>query len=42
VSEVVGGAALVVLGYLLGAIPFGLIVGRAAPPRIGPSTREED
>lgn len=29
-SEVVGGAALVVLGYLLGAIPFGLIVGRTA------------
>jgi glycerol-3-phosphate acyltransferase PlsY len=30
VSGVLGGAALVLLGYLLGAIPYGLIVGRLA------------
>lgn len=29
-SGVLGGAALVLLGYLLGAIPYGLIVGRLA------------
>jgi glycerol-3-phosphate acyltransferase PlsY len=30
VSGALGGIALVVLGYLLGAIPFGLIIGRMA------------
>jgi glycerol-3-phosphate acyltransferase PlsY len=30
VSGVLGGAALVLLGYLLGAIPYGLIIGRLA------------
>jgi glycerol-3-phosphate acyltransferase PlsY len=30
VSGVLGGVALVLLGYLLGAIPYGLIVGRLA------------
>ena len=29
-SGVLGGAALVLLGYLLGAIPYGLIIGRLA------------
>jgi glycerol-3-phosphate acyltransferase PlsY len=30
VSGALGGIALIVLGYLLGAIPFGLIIGRMA------------